>query len=199
MAKDLFFSSFFSGYRNYDSGFIHCTSPVEQTQAIEMLLCAPHTTCFCQSMKGYCFFVPPLLHCLYSFWWFFFVMPGLLSNRNKTACGGVVHEDGTALQYMMLMRLFTGISSFNYQRSQDNGPVCPPHACKHGRGEQKATTWDKVLLPESGEITPNLTQNQLEHYFLCSLITGQLSFTRCVVGHSRHALNYVTRPASHTL
>lgn len=60
--------------RGTDSGCIKC-------------YCMIQTTHFWQCMKGYCFFVLPLLHCLSFCVYFFFVMPGLVSNRNKTTWG----------------------------------------------------------------------------------------------------------------
>lgn len=51
--------------------------------------------------------------------------------------GGVVREDGTALQYMMLMRLFCGISLPTYQRGQHSGSFCPAKNRSKTRGNKQ--------------------------------------------------------------
>lgn len=66
-------------------------------------------------MKGYCFFVFPLLHC-FSFCDFFFCLCLDCFQTGTRQRGGVVREDGTALQYTVLLRLFPGISLLTYQR-----------------------------------------------------------------------------------
>lgn len=48
-----------------------------------------------------------------------------------------MREDGTALQYMMLMRLFPGISLLTYQRGRHSGGVGPARNRRKTRGNEQ--------------------------------------------------------------
>lgn len=81
------------GCKHCDSGFIHSTIPVEPTWAATI-----QTSHFRQSMKGYCFFVFPLLHC-FSFYDCFSTLLLCLDCYQAGAgqSWGVVSENGSAL------------------------------------------------------------------------------------------------------
>lgn len=86
--------------------------------------CMIQTTHFWQNIKAYCFFCStfaslPLLLCI-----FFLCHAWTAFKQEQDNVGEWCAKDGTALQYMMLMRLFSGISLLTYQRGRHSGNGC---------------------------------------------------------------------------